>query len=85
MTVDQLRYQPIIEIDKDSIHNSTDIIKSQLDKPLSILQLPDNLPLLVHKLENFLLGHQKQTGKFGSSQVSRVFPNVLNLGTGSFI
>ena len=37
--VNQVRYQPIIEIDKVSIQNETDIIKHQLDKPLSMLPL----------------------------------------------
>ena len=50
--VDQLRYQLIIEIDKDPIQNKTDIIKNQLDKPLSMLPLPDHLPLSKLELES---------------------------------
>ena len=50
--VDQLRYQLIIEIEKDPIQNKTDIIKNQLDKPLSMLSLPDHLPLSTSELES---------------------------------
>ena len=50
--VDQVRDQPIIEIDKVSIQLKTDIIKHQLHKSLSTLPLPDHLTLTGSQLEN---------------------------------
>ena len=50
--VNQLRYQPIIEIDKDPIKNKIDIIEKQVDKPLNMLPLPDHLPLFTSESEN---------------------------------
>ena len=50
--VDQVRYQSIIEIDHFPIQNKTDIIENQLDKPLSMLSLPNILPLPTPELES---------------------------------
>ena len=50
--INQLRHQPIIKIDKVPIQIRADIIKNQLDKPLSMLQLPDHLPLPKTELES---------------------------------
>ena len=40
----QLRYRPIIEIDKDPMENMADITKEQLGKHLSTLPSPDFYP-----------------------------------------
>ena len=48
----QVRYQLIIKIDEVPVQNKTDIIKNQLDKPLSMLSLPDYLPLPTSQLES---------------------------------
>ena len=50
--VNQVRYQPIIEIDKVPVQNKTDIIENQLDKSFSKLPLPDHLPLPTSELES---------------------------------
>ena len=50
--VGQLRYQTIIETDKNSIQNKNDMTENQLDKPLSMFTLPDHLPLLPSELES---------------------------------